>query len=86
MNAKFARISFAAALLAAASSAFAGGQTFGRDSVYADARSTFPSAKSPAPVTAAGRDGRGSVYATELPAPTPKEQVRVVGNIKPGRA
>ena len=86
MNAKFASVALAAALLASASAAFAGGQAFGRDSVYATPGSSVPSAKSSAPVVTVKRDGRGSVYAQDLPAPTPKDQVRVVGTVKPGRA
>jgi hypothetical protein len=85
MNANLGTLIIAAAVLAAASNTASAGQTFGRDSVYADARATFPSAKSPA-APAVARSGRGSVYAHELPAPTPKEQVKFVGTIKPGRA
>jgi hypothetical protein len=31
-------------------------------------------------------NGRGSVYAADLPAPTPKDQVRIATTFKPGRA
>src|SRR5689334_19620016 len=59
MNATFASAMLAATLFASASAAFAGGQTFGRDSVYSTPGSTFPSAKSSAPVEVMKRDARG---------------------------
>jgi hypothetical protein len=74
MNAKLMNLTLAAALFASAS-AFAG-QPNGRDSVYAASGSSFPSAK----VTrATSGNGRGSVYAADLPAPSPRT---AVGEIK----
>lgn len=82
MNAKLTSLAMAAALLGS-TSAFAG-QSFGRDSVYAP-----PGASTGTPskaVTAITRAGRGSVYAYDLPAPTPKGQVKFTVMFKPGRA
>jgi hypothetical protein len=80
MNAKLISLSAAFALLAS-TSAFAG-QPFGRDSVYA-----APGGAATSTVAAAKlRNGRGSVYAADLPAPTPKAQVRIAVSFKPGRA
>ncbi len=81
MNAK--QIGFVVAALFA-TSAFAG-QPSGRDSFYAEAGASFPSAKTTA-AAAPARDGRGSVYATQLPAPTSQGNVNVVAAAKPGRA
>jgi hypothetical protein len=78
MNARL--ISFSAALaLLASTSAFAG-QPFGRDSVYAAPGSSVTKVAAAKP-----GNGRGSVYAADLPAPTPKDQVIAV-SFKPGRA
>jgi hypothetical protein len=74
MNAKLISLGIAAALFASAS-AFAA-QPNGRDSVFATGESSFPSAKA---ARAAIGNGRGSVYAADLPAPTPKT---AVGEIK----
>lgn len=81
MNARLIRFTLAVALLGS-TAAFAA-QPNGRDSVYADAgSSTATSIKGPALT----RMGRASVYAADLPAPTPKDRVRVAGTLKPGRA
>jgi hypothetical protein len=37
-------------------------------------------------VSAVAGNGRGSVYAADLPAPTPKERVQIAVTLKPGRA
>lgn len=80
MNTKLIGLTAAIALLAS-TSAFAG-QPFGRDSVYA-----APGGAGGAKVaTAKARNGRSSVYAADLPAPTPKDQVRIAVTFKPGRA
>ena len=82
MDAKLTSFAIAAALLGS-TSAFAG-QSFGRDSVYATPRaSTGTPSKA---VTATTRAGRGSVYAYDLPAPTPKGQVKITVIFKSGRA
>ena len=65
-------------------SAALAGQPNGRDSYYAESTASFPAARTAA-VPAPG-NGRASVYASELPAPTPRTQVQVVGEIRPGRA
>ncbi len=65
-------------------SAALAGQPNGRDSYYAESAATFPAARSAA-VPAPG-NGRASIYANQLPTPTPKTQVQVVGVIRPGRA
>ncbi len=81
MNAK--QIGFVVVAALFATSAFAG-QPSGRDSVYAAAGTSFPSAHStPAAVTG---NGRGSVYASQLPAPTAKDQVKFVAAPRAGRA
>ncbi len=82
MNAKQIGFVVVAALFAA--SAFAG-QPSGRDSFYAEAGASFPSAKTTA-VSTKGRDGRGSVYASQLPNPTGKDQVNVAVVARPGRS
>ena len=82
MNTKLTRLTLAAALLSA-TGAFAD-QPFGRDSVYAAAGTS--SSRNPGPVTAANGNGRSSVYAADLPAPTPKDRVQIAGTLKPGRA
>ncbi len=82
MNAK--QIGFVVVAALFATSAFAG-QPAGRDSFYAEAGASFPSAKTAAAATPA-RNGRGSVYASELPSPTAKDQVNVAVAAKPGRA
>ncbi len=88
MNAKTAhtakRLSFAVIAALFAGSAFAG-QPAGRDSFYAEASASFPSAHAAA-ASAPSREGRASVYASELPAPTPHGNVNVVVAVKPGRA
>ncbi len=88
MNAKTTRaakrLSFAVIATLFASSAFAG-QPTGRDSIYAEATASFPTAHASA-VTAPSREGRASVYASELPAPTAKGDVKVVAAPKAGRA
>jgi hypothetical protein len=81
MNAKLASLTFAAAVFAA-TSAFAG-QPSGRDSVYANPGVTVPSAK--VAKTSPG-NGRGTVTAYDLPAPTPKERATFAGTLRPGRA
>jgi hypothetical protein len=70
------------ALALASTSAFAG-QPFGRDSVYAAPGSTHSGTKVAA---AKAGNGRGSVYASDLPAPTPKDKVRIAVVSKLGRA
>ena len=80
MNTKLTSL-FAAFALLASTSAFAG-QPFGRDSVHA-APGSSPTAKV---ATVKARSGRGSVYAADLPAPTPKDQVRIAVTSRPGRA
>ena len=74
-------LTLAAALLGSAS-AFAV-QPFGRDSVYA---ASGPVTHSPAKGPAATRDGRASVFASDVPAPTPKDKVQIAVALKPGRA
>ena len=74
MNAKLVSLALATALFASAS-AFAG-QANGRDSVYATPDAAFPSAKA---ARATGGNGRGCVYASDLPAPTSKS---AIGEIK----
>jgi hypothetical protein len=70
-----------AAALFASSAAFAA-QPTGRDSVYADPGISIPGAKA---AKAAPGNGRGSVYATDLPAPTPKTAIGEV-KVRFGRA
>jgi hypothetical protein len=55
-----------------ASTSALAGQPHGRDSVYAAPEGSFPSAKA---TRAATGSGRGSVYASDLPAPTPRTDV-----------
>jgi hypothetical protein len=74
MNAKLISLTLAAALFAS-TGAFAG-QPNGRDSVYAAPDAGFPSAKV---ARATSGNGRGSVYAADLPAPTPKT---AIGEVK----
>jgi hypothetical protein len=81
MNVKFASLTLAAALFAA-TSAFAG-QPHGRDSVYANPGVTLPSAK--VAKTSPG-NGRGTVTAYDLPAPTPKDKSNFAASPRPGRA
>jgi hypothetical protein len=82
MNAKLTSFAIGAALLGS-TSAFAG-PLFGRDSVYATpGASTGTLSKA---VTATTRASRGSVYAYDLPAPTPKGQLKITVIFKPGRA
>ena len=81
MNAKFATLTLAAALFAA-TSAFAG-QPNGRDSVYATPGVTLPSSKV---AKAIPGNGRSTVTAYELPAPTPKDKSNFAGTLRPGRA
>ena len=80
MNAKLISLTIAAALFAS-TSAFAD-QTNGRDSVYAAAGATLPSAKVTRTHTG---NGRSTVYAADLPAPTPKTAIGEV-KVKFGRA
>jgi hypothetical protein len=70
-----------AAALFASSAAFAA-QPAGRDSVYADPGVSVPGAKA---AKAAPGNGRGSVYAADLPAPTPKTAIGEI-KVKFGRA
>ena len=74
-------ITLGAAFALLASTSALAGQPFGRDSVYA-------APNSPTTKVAAAKpgNGRGSVYASDLPAPTPKDQVRIATTFKPGRA
>lgn len=81
MNAKLISFTVAAALLAS-TSAFAG-QPSGRDSVYAAPGVSIPGAQAAKTYTGGGR---GSVYASDLPAPTPKESAKVAVNFRAGRA
>jgi hypothetical protein len=74
MNAKLISLSIAAALFASTSAIAA--QPNGRDSVYAAPGASFPSAKV---ATSRSGSGRGSVYAADLPAPTPKT---AIGEVK----
>ena len=81
MNAKAIVLTLGAILFASASALAA--QPHGRDSVYAKPGISAPSfAKEPA---VAG-NGRGSVYATMLPSPTPRSKVVLSMPFKPGRA
>jgi hypothetical protein len=80
MNAKLITLAIASALFA--STAFAA-QPNGRDSVYAAAGATLPAAK--ATQVHAG-NGRGSIYAADLPAPTPRPAAIADVPLKPGRA
>jgi hypothetical protein len=82
MNTKLTRLTLAAALLSA-TGAFAD-QPFGRDSVYSAAGASTTSRTGA--VSAVAGNGRGSVYAADLPAPTPKERVQIAVTLKPGRA
>ena len=81
MRATVISFTFAAALLGSAS-AFAD-QPFGRGSVYA---ATGPVTHTPAKGPAVTRAGRGSVFASDVPAPTPKDKVQLAVALKPGRA
>jgi hypothetical protein len=81
MNAKLLSFAIAAALFTA-TSAFAD-QPFGRGSVYANPGATFPTAKV---AKAIPGNGRGTVTAYELPAPTPKDKVNVAETIRYGRS
>ncbi len=75
MNAKLIALTLAAAVLA--SPVAHAGQAGGRDSVYTTAASVFPSAKAERSVAG---NGRGSVYAADLPAATPR--ATSVGEVK----
>jgi len=81
MNARLISFTLAAALLG--STAAYAGQPNGRDSVYAAAG---PTTTSPVKGPAVTRAGRASVYAADVPAPTPKDQVRIAVTPRPGRA
>ena len=81
MNARLISFAIAAALFAS-TSAFAD-QPFGRGSVYATAGTTFPSVKADKGIPG---NGRGTVTAYELPAPTPKDTVNVAETIRYGRS
>ena len=74
MKTKLISMTLAAALFAS-TSAFAG-QPNGRDSVYAAPDASFPSANA---ARTTNGNGRGSVYASDLPAPTPKS---AIGEVK----
>ncbi len=80
MNAKLISFAVAAALLG--SSGVLAGQPFGRDSVYAAHGNTGTRSKA---ATAINRASRSSVYAYDLPAPTPKGRVKITVIFKPGR-
>jgi hypothetical protein len=82
MKANIVSLISVATLVAAFSAGTA--QAAGRDSVYAQPGGSLPSLKSQ--VVTINRIGRGSVTANDLPAPTPKERVRVTGEMKAGRA
>lgn len=80
MNAKLIGFAIATALFATGASA---GQPTGRDSVYATPGTTFPSAKA---AKAVPGNGRGTVTALELPAPTPKDKVNFAETARYGRS
>jgi hypothetical protein len=81
MNVKLTALSTVLALLAAAP--VYAEQASGRSSVYAaPGATTAPRAKVENPVNG---NRRGSVYARDLPAPTPRDRVHAVIT-KPGRA
>jgi hypothetical protein len=80
MNAKLATLTLAAAVFA--TGAFAG-QPNGRDSVYANPGVTLPGAKV---VKIHPGNGRGTVTALDLPAPTPKDKVQFTESVRPGRS
>jgi len=84
MNAKLISpklITLGAAFALLASTGALAGQPFGRDSVHA-----APGSPTTKVAAAKPGNGRGSVYATNLPAPTPKDRVRIAVTFKPGRA
>jgi hypothetical protein len=60
-----------------ASSSALAGQPNGRDSVFAAPDGSFPSANA---ARETGGNARGSVYASDLPAPTPRTDV---GEVNP---
>jgi hypothetical protein len=76
-------IGFSAAFALLASTTVCAEQPFGRGSVYA----TPGASRAPAKVARAQPgNGRGSVYAKNLPPPTPRDRVTFRGPLKPGRA
>ena len=81
MKARAISFTLAAAVLASAT-AFAG-QPNGRDSVYAEPSPSTTGASGGPAVT---RAGRASMYAYDVPAPTPKDKVELAVTLKPGRA
>jgi hypothetical protein len=81
MNGSLTALAIVTALLVSAD-VFAA-QPTGRDSVYAASASTLPSAKVAQPHAG---NGRGSVYAADLPAPTPRSAEIGAVTSKPGRA
>ena len=81
MNAKLISLG---AVLALVSTTVCAHQPGGRSSVYVDPNAPGTSAKVDTTQPAAG-GGRGSVYARDLPAPTPRDRVHAVV-LKPGRA
>ena len=81
MNASLTALAIVTALIVS-SDVFAG-QPAGRDSVYATPGSTLPSAKV---AQAHAGNRRGSVYAADLPAPTPKPAAIGAVTFRPGRA
>jgi hypothetical protein len=88
MNVKM--VSLAAALALLASSAVCAHQPSGRSSVYATpggaASTPGATASTPGKVEKAHPgNGRGSVYARDLPPPTPRDRVQAT-LFKPGRA
>ena len=72
------------AIAALGSSGARAGQAYGRDSVYVSPSVTLPAAK--VTWTPPVRQGRGSVYAFELPAPTPKGTVQAAAGTRFGRS
>jgi hypothetical protein len=81
MNASLTALAIVTALVISAD-VFAA-QPAGRDSVYAMPGSTLPSAKV---AQAQAGNGRGSVYAADLPAPAPRPIEIGAVTFKPGRA
>jgi hypothetical protein len=82
MKTKLLALSAALALLAS-TTALCADQPSGRSSVYATpGKSSLPPAKVSKTVPG---NGRSSVYARDVPAPTPRDSVVVTGPLKPGR-
>jgi hypothetical protein len=80
MNAKLIGLTIASVLFASTAVA---AQPNGRDSVYAGAGTTLPAAKVAQTHTG---NGRGSVYASDLPAPAIRPAAIADVPVKPGRA